>query len=887
MKPNLNFQKWMMILLFVLWQGEASNFISKSFQFQTAYGAWSDQPSLTGESQVNPSGFQKVSKHVWAYIAEDERSANGALFVGSKEALAVDPGLTPAIAQQFFSEARKITDLPIRTVVLTHWHPDHAMGVLLMKEHPFTVVSTPATRRSLAEHAAQLRLSIAGTISDDAQRKKIEESTIHLPDQTLLERTKFNLGELTVECWSPGVGHTDGDLVLWVPEEKVLVTGDLFLNRSCPDMEEGSFFGLMKDVDALLTLQPEHVIPGHFETGGIEDLNRYREYLRSLDIIVRTSLDREVPPDMINPGALPGMFAEFRQFPQYRATFTDNAKSVAREYVSRPAQRGEANGFTSIVKLKLGNNPHQIAFSPSGHKAFIAIAGSDRIARVDAESLKSDGILEVERTPLGVIAFNENDIVYTQFRGSKIRRMDWNEKKSVAELEAGEGASLFTRGAKSNHYLVSIENTNQLIVVDGNAEKVQHTYQTGTRPFPPSETSDGRLAFVPNYDDGTVSVIDLWNEQVVDTVEVGPHPSGGDMLPGDKEYAVAVRNENKIAFINTASHQVVSTITEGIGKSPFSVVTGPNGRLAYVNNTESNDISVISLADRKVIARIPTGEIPIVIAVHPSGKTLWVSCEGIHEVDIISIPEEWQNKSIKPSQQTINGDSPVTEVLVMGMIHGQHRTSEKWGLEQIRQTIINYNPDVILPEIPPDRWQRIWDDYASRGEILDPRVKLFPEYTDVLLPLKVELGFAVEPCAAWTKEMSDLRQARMKTFNTNPKYANKLAEYQAADKKIQDENSQHLTDSDDPQIIHSEEYDAQMAIELEPYDKYLNDLIGPGGWTNINRGHFALINKAIDDHPGERVLITFGAGHKYWILRELRKRKDIRIVDIQDYLPKE
>jgi len=74
-------------------------------------------------------------------------------------------------------------------------------------------------------------------------------------------------------------------------------------------------------------------------------------------------------------------------------------------------------------------------------------------------------------------------------------------------------------------------------------------------------------------------------------------------------------------------------------------------------------------------------------------------------------------------------------------------------------------------------------------------------------------------------------------------------------------------------------------IALTPYDEYLNDVIGAGGWTNINVAHYRLIDAAIRAHPGERILIMFGAGHKYWLHEQLRQRADIRLLDVQDFLP--
>ncbi len=226
-----------------------------------------------------------------------------------------------------------------------------------------------------------------------------------------------------------------------------------------------------------------------------------------------------------------------------------------------------------------------------------------------------------------------------------------------------------------------------------------------------------------------------------------------------------------------------------------------------------------------------------------------------------------------------------TRVAVLGMIHGAHRSSRRWGLEQVEQTIRNYAPDVILCEIPPDRWGRIWRDYSTNGLIMDDRVKLFPEYTDVLLPLKSELGFEVEPCAAWTRKMADLRRLRMKMASSDPKYAESWRRYQEETAAIEAEHEAHPIVEDDPRVIHSELYDTRTKRELGPYDRYLNDLIGPGGWTNINRAHYRLIDEAIRRHPGKRLLIMFGAGHKYWFLERLRERSDIELVDVRPYLP--
>jgi hypothetical protein len=347
---------------------------------------------------------------------------------------------------------------------------------------------------------------------------------------------------------------------------------------------------------------------------------------------------------------------------------------------------------------------------------------------------------------------------------------------------------------------------------------------------------------------------------------------------------VVVRGENRVAFINTASRLEVGELTEGIGESPFSMVVTPNERLAFVNNTASHDISVIDLAARQVIQRIPVPEVPIVMAVHPSGDEFWVSSEGEHRLTVISIPETWRDDP-RDLPAVARSEAPLTEIAVMGMIHSTHRTSELWGLTQVEQTIRSFDPDVVCTEIAPDRWERIDRDLRERDAIEDPRVLRFPEYTDLILRLSGSMGFTIVPCAGWTLEMSDLRNTRIAGFGSDARWAEARAEW--AD-RLADLRSTYGTPPaaiDDPEYIHSDAYDARQKGELMLRDEYQNDMVGPGGWTNINVEHYRNVDLAIERHRGARILVTFGAGHKYWLLERLRERDDIELLDVRDFLP--
>jgi len=232
-------------------------------------------------------------------------------------------------------------------------------------------------------------------------------------------------------------------------------------------------------------------------------------------------------------------------------------------------------------------------------------------------------------------------------------------------------------------------------------------------------------------------------------------------------------------------------------------------------------------------------------------------------------------------------DLPRTEVFVLGMLHDRHLDSDTWGLEQVRATIEALDPDVICVEIPPDRWPAAQALWQAEQRIEDDRILQFPEYVQVLMPLSNEMGFEVEPCAAWTSWMAEDRKAKIDAFRMEEENAEAYAAYRADSTWTRTwaaATAPEVAD-DDPVYLHSPAFDLRTKSELGPYASHLTDVIGrPGGWTYINESHYTLIDTAIRKHAGKRILVTFGAGHKYWFLEQLRYRDDVELMDVRPYL---
>jgi len=228
--------------------------------------------------------------------------------------------------------------------------------------------------------------------------------------------------------------------------------------------------------------------------------------------------------------------------------------------------------------------------------------------------------------------------------------------------------------------------------------------------------------------------------------------------------------------------------------------------------------------------------------------------------------------------------APVNEVIVMGTIHDAHLRSRGYDLATVNRIVRAVDPDYILCEIPPDRFEIAWSQFQEDGVVSEPRVARFPEYTHAVFPLAEAMKIKLVPVAAWTESMSEARRARFEALKSERPDDHKAVTeaWNRAEKRIEAEGI-----GDDPAGIHSKRYDEIVQRGMAPYGKLYNEPLADGGWENINAAHMALINQCLDAHRGEgnRFLITFGAWHKYWFLSALAQRDDIRLRPLTDFLP--
>lgn len=139
----------------------------------------------------------------------------------------------------------------------------------------------------------------------------------------------------------------------------------------------------------------------------------------------------------------------------------------------------------------------------------------------------------------------------------------------------------------------------------------------------------GKLAYVTNAEDDTVSVVDVAQRKVFSEIKSGRSPHGLRMSPDGREIYVANTGEDSVSVIDVAGAKHVARIP--VGSAPAQVAFTPDGRRVYVSSSTSNIVVVVDTAQRARIADIPVGRTPIQVFSTPDGRYVYVANEGTEE----------------------------------------------------------------------------------------------------------------------------------------------------------------------------------------------------------------------------------------------------------------
>ncbi|MFF0885105.1 MBL fold metallo-hydrolase [Streptomyces sp. NPDC003456] len=292
---------------------------------------------------TSTTGAAEVADGVYAFVQPDGGWClnNAGLVVGDAGAgVLVDTAATEARARRLRAEVLRRTPTPPRTLVNTHFHGDHTFGNHLFPEA--VVVAHERTRSDMA--AAGLHLT---SLWPDVCWGDIE---LALPEVTFRDSLTLHADGVRVELLHLGpAAHTTSDTVVWLPEQRVLFTGDLVMSGVTPFCVMGSVSGSLAALERMRRLEPLVVVPGHGPVGGPEALDADAAYFRWLRELARQGVAEGMTPLELARATGPGPFADLldaeRLVPNLHRAYAEEQGATPGQALDVPALFREMTAY--------------------------------------------------------------------------------------------------------------------------------------------------------------------------------------------------------------------------------------------------------------------------------------------------------------------------------------------------------------------------------------------------------------------------------------------------------------------------------------------------------------------------------------------------------------
>ncbi len=249
-----------------------------------------DRPGRAHDAaELPPPAVQEVSPGVYAYIQLDGTwGLNNTGFITGRDAVSVvDTCFTEARTRAFLRAIGGVTELPIRTLVNTHHHGDHTHGNYLLPGA--SIVGHELCRQTVIDTGIHtLRLLFPNVVWGSLE--------LAPPFITFKERLDLFVDRLKLELLYMGPAHTTNDVVVWLPERRVLFTGDLVFNGGTPFVAMGSISGSLTALERLRELDAETIVPGHGPVCGPGVMDGIEAYLRFVQDTAGEAFRSGLPP---------------------------------------------------------------------------------------------------------------------------------------------------------------------------------------------------------------------------------------------------------------------------------------------------------------------------------------------------------------------------------------------------------------------------------------------------------------------------------------------------------------------------------------------------------------------------------------------------------------
>jgi cyclase len=246
--------------------------------------------SVKLDIQVAPSpSMIELAEDIYAYTQPPGGwcLSNAGVIVGPDSALVVDTLATESRARRLREFVDDLCPCPGRMVINTHHHGDHNFGNQVFG--PSAII--------FAHERARTEMADTG-LALTALWPQVEWGKIRvvLPIVTFVDRLTVHVGARRAELIHVGPAHTTNDVVVWLPDERVLFAGDVVLSGATPFNLMGSISGALTAIERLRELGPRTVVSGHGPVTGPEVFDENADYLAWIQQLANQGIEQGITP---------------------------------------------------------------------------------------------------------------------------------------------------------------------------------------------------------------------------------------------------------------------------------------------------------------------------------------------------------------------------------------------------------------------------------------------------------------------------------------------------------------------------------------------------------------------------------------------------------------
>jgi len=246
---------------------------------------------------------KKITDDVWCFLgdlnAPNEKNGgfmSNSCYIKTKNSyVLVDSGSNYLFAEQAYKIMSKIEKLPVSHIIVTHVHDDHWLGNSFYKEKFNSKILGPSLINK--EHSVGEKTRMMNILPKNIMLKtkvtKIDDEIVDL--RTLI------IGEKKIEIIPVGFkAHTSDDLLVFLPKEKVMFTGDVVMNGRVTSNRDGSIVGQIKALDKIDSMKWNHLVAGHGYDTSLNATKEIRKYFTLLKVRILSAIEDEVDAENIS-----------------------------------------------------------------------------------------------------------------------------------------------------------------------------------------------------------------------------------------------------------------------------------------------------------------------------------------------------------------------------------------------------------------------------------------------------------------------------------------------------------------------------------------------------------------------------------------------------------